>query len=181
MTGTSSNAALSKSELFAQLVAENQRALYLHILTMVPHTADAEEILQETNLVIWQHAADFELETSFRAWSFAIAYHRVLKYRERTHRDSLTFNSELIDTIATEISENGDALEAQLAALDQCMQQLRPTDRELLTEYYRSGSSGIDAAKRFQRPVGSIYKSVCRIRKALLRCILLRRLREEHA
>jgi RNA polymerase sigma-70 factor (ECF subfamily) len=181
MTGTSSNAALNKSELFAQLVAEHQRALYLHILTMVPHTADAEEILQETNLVIWQHAADFEIETNFRAWSFAIAYHRVLKYREKSKRDGLMFNSELVDVLASETSANNDSLESQLAALSHCTQQLRPADRELLFEYYRNGSGGLAAAKRFQRPVGSIYKSVCRIRKALMRCMMLHRLREEHA
>lgn len=181
MIGTSSNAALNTGDLFAQLVAENQRALYLHILTMVPHTADAEEILQETNVAICQLAASFDPDTNFRAWSSSIAYHRVLKFRERKRRESIMFSSELIDTLAADISVTDELLNAQLVALDYCKQQLRPNDRELLQEYYRHGSNGEIVAKRLKRPVGSIYKSICRIRKALLRCMTLHRLREEHA
>lgn len=168
-------------ELFERLVTETQRALFLHILALVPRIAEAEEVLQETNLAIWRHAAEFEPGSNFRAWAFKIAHHRILQHREKRHRDSLMFNSDLIDTMVQESAANADARESRSSALKFCMEKLRPTDRELLAAYYRKGARGNDVAERFGRPVGSIYKSLCRIRKSLMQCIERRMAAEERA
>ena len=75
---------------FVELFTRHQRRLYLLILAQVPRPADAEEILQETNLVIWRKAAKFQPGTNFFAWAAQIAGYEVLKYRERKHRERRT-------------------------------------------------------------------------------------------
>src|SRR5690606_6157046 len=127
---------------FEQLVTESQRALYVHILAFVPRAADAEEVLQETNLAIWRGAADFEMGSNFRAWAFKIAYYRILKYREKRRRESLMFSTNLIDVMAEERTAKVEAFEGRRLALERCMEKLRPSDKELISDYYRKGASG---------------------------------------
>ena len=43
---------------FLTRVTGAQRSLYAFILTLVRQSADAEDVLQETNVVLWQKAAE---------------------------------------------------------------------------------------------------------------------------
>ena len=45
---------------FVRLLAQNQRRLFLYVRTLVPNHADAEEVLQNTNLVLWREFGTFE-------------------------------------------------------------------------------------------------------------------------
>jgi RNA polymerase sigma-70 factor, ECF subfamily len=167
--------------LFGQLVAENQRALFLYILTLLPHPTEAEEVLQETNLTMLRSASDFEIGSNFRAWAFRIAYHRVLQFRQGKQRESLTFDTELVDTLAQEARRNTEMSEARSHALSNCLKKLRPSDLSLLSEYYRVGANRAGIAQQIQRPLGSIYKSMTRIRKSLMRCIMRQIASEDRA
>ncbi len=45
---------IAPADEFVQLFTKWQRRLFLFILAQVPNLVEAEEILQETNLVIWR-------------------------------------------------------------------------------------------------------------------------------
>ena len=47
-------------DAFVRLLGQNQRRLFLYIMSMVPNWNDAEEIIQETNLVLWREFARFD-------------------------------------------------------------------------------------------------------------------------
>ena len=54
--GTGRSAAghhFDKNRLFLRLFLQNQRRLYAYILTLLPNRADADDVLQETSLVMW--------------------------------------------------------------------------------------------------------------------------------
>lgn len=159
------------SEEFVQLFSRNQRRLYLHILGQVGNPDDAEEILQETNVIIWSKFDRFELGTNFIAWSFQIANYEVLKYRDRKRSARLVFSDDLIGTLAQESEEAQHDLDLRRSALHECLKKLRPGDRELIQQRYAPGNSGKDVANRFGRPMNSVYQSIGRIRKTLFECI----------
>ncbi|MCU0982757.1 MAG: hypothetical protein MUF25_26650 [Pirellulaceae bacterium] len=52
---------------FLGCVSRAQRSLYAFILTLVRQPADAEDVLQETNLVLWQKAAEFDATRDFQS------------------------------------------------------------------------------------------------------------------
>ena len=156
---------------FVQEFTRVQRRLYLYILSQVGRPTDAEEILQETNLVIWRKSRQFELGTNFFAWSSRIAMYEVLKFRERRGREKLRFSREFVETIAVEAAESGEYWEARRAALAVCLDKLRPRDRELIEQRYAEGESGIQVAEQLGRPINSVYQSLGRIRRSLLECI----------
>ncbi len=159
------------SDEFVQLFTRTQRRLYLFILAQAPSTQDAEEILQETNLVIWNKYDQFELGTNFFAWSARIATYEVLKHRQRFRRERLRFSDEFMQTVAAEAAERGDELEQRRVALENCIKKLRPADRDLIRQRYEPGSNGKDLAETLGRPANSVYQSLGRIRRSLLECI----------
>lgn len=159
------------SEEFVQLFSRNQRRIFLHILGQVGNAADAEEIQQETNVVIWSKFDRFELGTNFIAWTFQIANFEVMKFRDRRRSNRLMFSDELVGTIADESEEMLDDFDLRRAALRECLKKLRSKDRELIQSRYATGNKGKDVAVSLGRPMNSVYQSIGRIRKSLFECI----------
>ena len=156
---------------FVQLFTKHQRRLYLYILAQVPSPVDAEEILQEANIVVWRKFDRFELGTNFFAWSCRIANYEVLKYRDRRRRDRLRFSNEFVELVSREIADNAEIVLEKRNALLGCLSKLRPQDRELIRQRYASGENGNSLAELLGRPVNSVYQSLGRIRKTLLECM----------
>ena len=156
---------------FVQLFTKHQRRLYRYILAQVPTPVEAEEILQETTLVIWRKFSGFEPGSNFLAWGAQIARFEVLKYLERRRRDRVRFSREFLDVVAEEALTESPDLERRRQALMTCLGKLRPRDRELIQRRYASGESGLSVARLLNRPANSIYQSLGRIRRALLECI----------
>jgi RNA polymerase sigma-70 factor (ECF subfamily) len=168
------------SEEFVQLFTRTQRRLYLTILAQVPRPDDAEEILQNANVIIWSKYHQFEAGTNFFAWAARIATYEVLKYRQKHARDRLQFSEEFVKSVAVEMADDSPQLDQRRQALARCMNKLRPKDRELIRLRYSDGARGKTVARHIGRPVNSVYQSLGRIRRALLNCVN-RQLNATHA
>jgi RNA polymerase sigma-70 factor (ECF subfamily) len=88
---------------FVQLFTHHQRRLFLYILSQVTNPVEAEEILQETNVVIWSKFSQFQSGTNFLAWVSQIANFEVMKFRTRKRREKLVFSDDFLQTIAQTI------------------------------------------------------------------------------
>lgn len=171
MAENRSDANAAPTDEFVQLFTAAQRPLYLFILSQTANVLAAEEVLQETNLVIWAKSQQFETGSNFGAWSRQIASYEVMKWRQRFKRDKLTFSNEFINTIAAEAATRSTKQESQQAALQNCLQKLTSEDRELIQQRYRPGISGKELAAELGRHANSVYQSLGRIRRMLLDCI----------
>lgn len=158
------------SDEFVQLFTQSQRQLYLFILSQSGNTLAAEEILQETNLVIWSKCSHFEPGTNFLAWARQIAVYEVLRWRQQRSRDKLTFTEDFVQFIAEQTPEEAE-IEMRQQALEACLKKLNRQDRELIEKRYQPGMSGKYVAQALGRPPNSVYQSLGRIRKALLECV----------
>ena len=159
------------SDEFVQQFTRAQRPLYLFILAQTGNTQIAEEILQETNLVIWAKLDQFQPNSSFSGWSRQIATYEILKHRQRHRRDKLTFSDEFLAAVSEEAISRSSEIESRREALQHCLQKLEPHDRELIEQRYQPGVNGKELAIRWGRPQNSVYQSLGRIRKILLECI----------
>src|SRR5690606_1942058 len=97
---SSSAGAPANAEEFTRLYAECQKRLFIYISLLMPNTADAHDVLQDTNLVLWQKFEQFEPGTSFFAWAREVARYRVLRYRQIHSRDCLPVQPEILDAVA---------------------------------------------------------------------------------
>lgn len=156
---------------FVQLFTHHQRRLFLFILSQIPNPIEAEEVQQETNVVIWSKFSQFRPGTNFLAWVSQIANFEVMRYRSRKKRDRMQFSVEFLETVSKEALERSDELEERRNALIECIQKLRPRDRELIQQRYAPGEKGKHLAEQIGRPANSVYQSLGRIRRALMECI----------
>jgi RNA polymerase sigma-70 factor (ECF subfamily) len=156
---------------FVQLLATCQRPVFLYALSLVHSPADAEEILQETNLVLWRKFDQYQPGTDFVRWACRIAYFEVLKAREKRAGAEKYFSNEFIETLSVEAEGLVDRLDSRRQALAHCMGKLNERDRQLVTRRYQPGETTRSVAKTVGRSVQATRKALHRIRTALLGCI----------
>lgn len=161
----------SREDEFLALFAANQRRLHAYILAMVFDQNVAADILQETNIVLWQKFEQFEIGTCFFAWAREIARIAVLRYRQRSSRRIVPIDPVLLEQLASEFADEIQALpSAEEEALEECLEKLRPADRKLILARYTSGAGVAGIARQLDRTANSVAQSLCRIRRSLLEC-----------
>ncbi len=166
---------------FVGLLLQHQRRIHAYIATMLTNWADADEVLQESSIVLWQKFGEFQPGTDFAAWAFRTAYFTTLSFLQKHKQRSLQYSEGLLERIAATAEAMQPELEAQFAALADCMTKLGEPDRDLLQRRHFPGSTTKDVADSLGRPLKSVYKSLNRIYAALLSCIQRNRRREESA
>ena len=156
-------------EAFIKQFAEHQRKIYAIVRSMCQRPQDADDVFQETVVVLWRKREQFEPETNFVAWAAAIARLEALAFSRKQGRRVLVFDEELTSQIAIHAAEKNPA-QPRLDALRQCMQSLPQKNRALVEERY-AGDSVKDLAQRLNRSVNSISVTLHTIRRKLLECI----------
>jgi RNA polymerase sigma-70 factor (ECF subfamily) len=154
-----------------RLMTGHQRRIFGYIYTLVPDRHDAQDILQETSVVICEKFDQFKPGTDFAAWACQIAYWEVRRARQKFARSKVVFNQEVVDALAETAAELLPEMSARHEALAKCLQKLHPRDRELLLTRYEPGSGVEEAAQRSGRSLVAAYKALARLRKLLLDCV----------
>ena len=157
-------------EEFARLFSRNARRIYGFIMTLVFNHHDAEEVFQNTNVVLWNKFADFQPGSNFFAWASRIAYFEVLSLMKQQRR-SRTFSDEALELLANEAVALSDQSTERFEALEECLARLDVPDRELLQEryYYQRPPKQIAASQ--SKSVHAIYRALSRIHNMLLNCV----------
>lgn len=153
------------------LLTQHQRRLFAYIYTLLPDRHAAEDILQQTSLVICEKFADFETNTDFLAWACQIAYWEVRAARQRFARSKVVFDQDVVDAVATTTAALLPEVPARQAALDRCLQKLHPRDRDFIMARYEPGGGVAEAARRTGRSLVAAYKALARIRRLLHDCV----------
>jgi RNA polymerase sigma-70 factor (ECF subfamily) len=158
-------------QAFAQELTAAQRRLYLYILALVHQPQDAEDILQETNRVLWEKCGQFELGTNFAAWSQRVAFNEIRTYRKRAARESLRFQPALLEQLADEGAQMFEEVDTRREAMRACLAKLTESDQAMISARYEDQRAASDIARQQGRRLNSIHRSLARIRQALLACI----------
>lgn len=160
----------SRKRLMA-LVTRHQRQIFAYIYTLVPDRPDAEDLLQETCVVICEKFDEFAPGTDFVAWACQIAWWRVRYSRQKFARAKVIFDDEVFASVARTASTMREELDERHEALAGCLQKLAPRDRELVLTRYEPGSGVAEAARRSGRSLEAAYKALNRLRKLLHDCV----------
>jgi RNA polymerase sigma-70 factor (ECF subfamily) len=150
---------------------QNQRRIFTHILTLIPKLADAEEVFQQASVIILDKADQFVSGTNFVRWACQIAHYEAYNYRRRLQRERLRFSDELLEVLAQRRLDNSETLQAELDALQHCVEKLPLADRHLIRERYQRDISSRALAAELGRPENTVYKAIHRIRRLLRACV----------
>lgn len=165
-------------EAFVRHFGKVQHGLRAFVLSLVRNWDDAEDIFQNTNLILWRKYRKFDPETDFRKWAFQVAYYEVLEWRRKRHKEHVGLSENVLNRLATEMIAEVDTTDMRERALDRCLSKLSADDRELIQLRYFAGKSVQAVGEAVQRSSDAVYKAMNRIRWRLLECVQ-RQLRQE--
>ncbi len=180
-SGTSGASHLPRGDrhaTFLRLYTRHQHRILAYIFTLVPHRADAEDLLQETAVLLWEKFDRFEEGTDFVAWACRVAFLKVSNHRKRFARSKLVFSDDLLQAMADRAVELAPHLDDRRRALRECIRRLAERDQRMIAARYEPGGGAERAASASGRTIQATYKALYRIRKALFDCVTLR-VREE--
>ncbi len=158
---------------FVSELTGNQEVMHAFLISMLPGVADVDDILQRTNLVLWEKRSQFQAGTSFKSWALAVAYWEARAWMsERKRGDWLVVDDELAKQIISRIeSQHQTSANAATTALRACLGKLRDVDRRLILSHHQHGKSLKACSLIFKRSPASLSVTLVRIRTALRICI----------
>lgn len=165
-----------KGRAFMPLFLKNERRVYAYILTLLPSRTDAEDVLQEASIVMWEKFEGGQPPDDFAAWGCRIAYFKVLEFRKKHGRSRVFFCQEMLERVAETAVEQAAALQLddRSSALTRCLEKLNDRDRDLLTRRCAEGATTQSTAAAVGRSVDAVYKALAKIRQSLFECVTRR-------
>lgn len=160
-----------ETESFVQLLTAHQSVLYAYIRSLLPDSEAVQDVLQETNLVLWRRSEEFEAGTNFVAWACKVAYFQVLAFYRDHKRDSMVFNVELVSMLAKQNEEKLAGSHDLQRVLSRCLAKLPDQSRRLIQQRYAVGGSVQAIAAEQGRSVGAVSQTLYRIRQLLQECV----------
>ncbi len=162
----------SKGRAFLSRFLKAERRIFAYILTLLPHRADAEDVLQEVSVIMWEKFDEGAPPADFVAWGCRIAFFRIRDYRRRQRRQRVAFGEAMVERVAETLSGPKPLhLDERREALAHCLEKLGRPDRDLLAERLKEGATARSAAESVGRSVDVVYKALARIRRALHDCV----------
>jgi RNA polymerase sigma-70 factor, ECF subfamily len=167
-------------EEFARLFSRHARRLYGFIMTLVFSHHDAEEVFQNTSVVLWNKFGEFQPGSSFFAWASKVAYYEVLSFMKQRRR-SRSISDDALELLANAAIALSDESSSRQEALEDCLTRLDAPDRELLQARYYHQRAPKQIAAMQSRSVDSVYRALSRVHNLLLNCVQRTLAREELA
>jgi RNA polymerase sigma-70 factor, ECF subfamily len=171
MASTVQQTEISHTSEFVQLLTGSQSRLYAYICSLTGRPATARDILQETNVVLWDKAHEYDASRPFLAWAFRIAHFQVLAHRKTCARSRLVFDEKLVAEMAEELMTRDDEHDRRLEALGGCMDKLPRPKRELLDRRYLHNETVDQIAEGLYKAPNVVSACLYRIRRTLHECI----------
>ncbi len=154
-------------DAFAHLVSRYEHGLYNYLVRMVQDEALAADLMQETWLRVFQHAARYDVTRKLNTWLFTIASHcclDALRMRRRLNQSAQQVRHAEADR-AQGPSDPHDQILAQerLAAVRRAFQTLPEQQRSVFLLRYYHGQSYQEISAILQCPLGTVKSRLHRV------------------
>lgn len=159
----------SKTEYFIHLLSSNYHRIYAFIQSVVINEADADDIMQDTSMVMWKKFDDFASGTDFVAWGITIAKYRILDYRRK--RKDYQLSEDTLELLAAESEKMVPEMEKRFQALKDCLGKLNRKDIDLLKLRYTHNYPAKMIALRIGTTINMVYQNMSRIKLLLVNCV----------
>ena len=162
---------LTEDEIFVARLTRYQSRLYAFVYTVVANRELADDIFQETNLVLWRKASKYDVSREFLPWAFAIARNQVRAAWQTKKRSRLVFDPDVADKIAESLLSRQEKVGNRQAALADCLETLPDEQRQMIRERYEEEASVADLASSRRQTANAVAVTLHRIRQSLNHCM----------
>ncbi len=150
-------------EALKKLYSAVYRSVYGFALSITKNTHDAEDVLQETVLSVYEKSDSYTPQGKPMAWIFTIARnHALSKLREHSRKSGLNENSDLDDDafMTVDDADSRIVLKAALSVLDD-------EERQIVMLHATAGMKNREIAEALQIPLGTVLSKYHRAIKKL--------------
>jgi len=161
----------ASSATFEQLAVPLLPSLYSHAFWLSRDHAEAEDLVQETLTKSLRAFGSFEAGTNFKAWIFRILRNTFLTSRTGIATSRTVFledHPDLLDTVDASPTPEDHLLRLDnQAAVNEALDQLQPTLREVLLLCDVEELKYKDIALVLDVPIGTVMSRISRARRTL--------------
>lgn len=157
-------------ERFMRLFLQHEPEILRSVLVFIPQRADARDVVQETAVALWKHFPSYDPARPFVNWACGFARIEVRRFLRTAHRRALLSEQAAV-AVMTADDPAAPTWQERERHLADCRARLSEEHRRLLDGYYAEEISVETLATRHSRSVEAIYKTLQRIRAALLDCM----------
>ena len=179
------------SRAFAELVQHHLPAIETYARRILVDESLAQDIAQDTLLVLWQRSAEFQPEKArLTTWLHRVAHNRCIDFLRRQKRETPIALHEIVarqegtaNTVcqvsgevseiaslplqASAISEASSASDARISSLDAALRQLPESQRTALVLTYYQNLSNREVATVINASTRAVESLLCRARSNL--------------
>jgi RNA polymerase sigma-70 factor, ECF subfamily len=156
---------------FLSLFLRSEREIFRYVAALVPSVTDAEDIVQQTALALWEKFGAYDPVQPFTPWACRFALNKARQWIERRQRWQALLDHGLAEELTQRRQELQPEFERRLKHLEACLGKLPPAQRSLVEAYYYDRTDVETMAERSGRTVAATYKMLQRIRLALQLCV----------
>jgi RNA polymerase sigma-70 factor (ECF subfamily) len=167
----SSKDSAADQQRFLSLFLRSEKEIFRYVAALVPNIADAEDIVQQTALALWEKFDAYDPALPFTPWACRFALNKARQWMERRQRWQTLLQEGLAQEVAQRREELRPELECRLRHLESCLAKLPEEQRSLVEGYYFRRVAIEQLADRSGRTVAATYKALQRIRQSLQFCI----------
>jgi RNA polymerase sigma-70 factor (ECF subfamily) len=171
MIATMENVEVRKAA-FGDRLRRHQTQIFGFIYSLVRNFDDADDLFQQTSLVLWKKYEKYDPSRSFVSWACGVARFEVSNFLRDRDRHRLQLSDDLDQLLIEAHAEfEHQRLEERRDALAECMKKLRERDQDLLQACYGGAIHIPDVARTRGRSLQSVHNSLSRIRRSLHECV----------
>lgn len=111
------------------------RAIHACALAITGNGSDADDVMQDVCLILWQKYREFDPETNFRRWACTIAFQVAKNFvRKQRRRRSFGLSDEVLSRLQQVRSGASELFDLRRDFLRGCLAKLRPHERQFLDQ-----------------------------------------------
>lgn len=156
---------------FLSLFLRSEKEVFRYVAALVPHLADADDIVQQTAIALWEKFDSYDPAQPFTPWACRFALNKARQWKERHQRWQALLAGGLAEEVLLRREALQPELEGRLRHLESCLAKLPADQRFLVEGYYYRRTTIEKLADESGRTVASTYKALQRIRQSLQLCI----------
>jgi RNA polymerase sigma-70 factor (ECF subfamily) len=156
---------------FLSLFLRSEREIFRYVAALVPNMTDAEDIVQQTAMALWEKFEYYDHAQPFTPWACRFALNKTRQWIERRQRWQALLEGGLAEELAQRREELRPELESRLKHLERCLGQLPERQRVLVEGYYYRRDEIEALAAHSGRTVAATYKMLQRVRQILQTCV----------
>ena len=156
---------------FLSLFLRSEREIFRYVAVLVPNVTDAEDIVQQAAMALWEKFDAYDPDQPFTPWACRFALNKARQWIERRQGWQALLDRGLAEELMQRRQELLPEFEMRLKHLEGCLGKLPEEQRSLVEGYYYERTSIETLAQRSGRSEAATYKMLQRIRHALQLCV----------